>query len=302
MPQERNILAQRFRAASLYQVLQGVWKGFYYLVFARRAYRFAMRPLFEQPDIANLRMLCTGFPVLERCLPIRLDPLAAFGPRLLVLAAHPDDDTVGAGGAILQAVKAGARVRVVYVTDGGSGGASGYEGNRRVRLEEAAALARRYGYEFSCLDAPDGEFPVSLPLVQALAREMEGFGPTSVFLPWLLEAHPSHRQMNRLLLEVFRSRPFEAPVFAYSVWSTVPANVFLDISDTMDAKAEAVSQWKSQTSIFDYPNYVRGLNGFYSHLQSGRGYAEPFFNLPSGDYAALLARFYGGDAAGPPTP
>lgn len=38
--------------------------------------------------------------------------------RVLVLAPHPDDETLGAGGAIQRAVKAGARVKVVCVTKG----------------------------------------------------------------------------------------------------------------------------------------------------------------------------------------
>ena len=38
--------------------------------------------------------------------------------RVLVLAPHPDDETFGAGGAIAQAVKAGAQVKVVLLTNG----------------------------------------------------------------------------------------------------------------------------------------------------------------------------------------
>ena len=40
--------------------------------------------------------------------------------RLLVLAPHPDDETIGAGGLIQAAVKAGVPVRVAILTDGGS--------------------------------------------------------------------------------------------------------------------------------------------------------------------------------------
>ncbi|HWN81625.1 MAG TPA: PIG-L family deacetylase, partial [Candidatus Udaeobacter sp.] len=38
--------------------------------------------------------------------------------RILLLAPHPDDETLAVGGLLQQAVQAGARVRVVYVTDG----------------------------------------------------------------------------------------------------------------------------------------------------------------------------------------
>jgi GlcNAc-PI de-N-acetylase len=40
------------------------------------------------------------------------------GPRLLVIAPHPDDETVGAGGAIATARERGWNVTVVFVTSG----------------------------------------------------------------------------------------------------------------------------------------------------------------------------------------
>src|SRR5664279_305672 len=40
------------------------------------------------------------------------------GDRLLVVAAHPDDESLGAGGLIAAAVARGADVRVIVATDG----------------------------------------------------------------------------------------------------------------------------------------------------------------------------------------
>ncbi len=49
-----------------------------------------------------------------------ISELPAFqkGDRVLVLAPHPDDETIGCAGVILHALKAGARVKVVYLTNG----------------------------------------------------------------------------------------------------------------------------------------------------------------------------------------
>ncbi len=56
-------------------------------------------------------------------------PLKTFSPiqktaRVLVLSPHLDDETLGAGGAIAQAVKSGARVRIVFCTNGDGSGAT----------------------------------------------------------------------------------------------------------------------------------------------------------------------------------
>ena len=38
--------------------------------------------------------------------------------RILILAPHPDDESLAAGGLIQRAVKVGAKVRVLFATDG----------------------------------------------------------------------------------------------------------------------------------------------------------------------------------------
>jgi LmbE family N-acetylglucosaminyl deacetylase len=47
----------------------------------------------------------------------RIEPINK-NDRLLILAPHPDDETIGCAGVIQQALKAGAEVRVVYLTNG----------------------------------------------------------------------------------------------------------------------------------------------------------------------------------------
>ena len=88
MPNTRSVLNQRFKAASFYKLAQGLWKSLYYLAFARRAYRFAIRPFVELENLDALRLLCTGYPIFEKCLPIRLQVESSFGGKLLILAAH----------------------------------------------------------------------------------------------------------------------------------------------------------------------------------------------------------------------
>lgn len=92
--------------------------------------------------------------------------------RLLVVAPHPDDETLGTGGLMQRVREAGGRVHVVYLTDGDgypegvrvedhveSPTAADYRGyGRRRRAEARAALNTlklgRYSYTF--LGFPDG--------------------------------------------------------------------------------------------------------------------------------------------------
>jgi LmbE family N-acetylglucosaminyl deacetylase len=51
----------------------------------------------------------------------RTQPLAAAGEHLVVVVAHPDDETFGCGSLIAQSAQAGARVTVLCATRGGAG-------------------------------------------------------------------------------------------------------------------------------------------------------------------------------------
>ena len=92
----------------------------------------------------------------------RLPAVRAVAGRLVVLAAHPDDETLGAGGLIAAAARAGATVTVLIATDG----AASHPDSPTYRPDELAALRRREvtaavahlapRADLRLLDLPDG--------------------------------------------------------------------------------------------------------------------------------------------------
>src|SRR5581483_3324065 len=88
--------------------------------------------------------------------------------RVLVLAPHMDDETIGCGGALAQHVRAGANVHVVFLTDGrhGSGKLGALTGEARreaemqlvaTRKEEALRALATLGVQgWTFLDVEDG--------------------------------------------------------------------------------------------------------------------------------------------------
>ena len=72
----------------------------------------------------------------------RAEPQLSSGPdgrRLLVFAPHPDDEIIGCGGVLLNAVKIGCEIQVVYVTDGISPKLHGTERLQRISRRYAEA-------------------------------------------------------------------------------------------------------------------------------------------------------------------
>jgi LmbE family N-acetylglucosaminyl deacetylase len=121
---------------------------------------------------------------------------------VLAVFAHPDDETLCAGGTLAKYASAGADVRVVSLTRGGAGqirdaGAATRATLPAVRERELHAAGKHLGLtETRCLDYPDGELArVDRQILVELATGMLGeFDPDVVitFGPDGFSGHPDH--------------------------------------------------------------------------------------------------------------
>lgn len=141
-------------------------------------------------------------------------------PRsVLVVAPHPDDETIGAFGLIRAARAAGARVRVLVVSDGaGSHRRSVRWPRRRLvaeRRRETRRAMRRLGVhagEIVFLGLPDGALAdraASVLLPRHLTR-----GVRLLVGPSVGDAHPDHVAVARAI----RASRVSARRLAYHVW------------------------------------------------------------------------------------
>jgi LmbE family N-acetylglucosaminyl deacetylase len=132
---------------------------------------------------------------------------------LLAVFAHPDDESLLAGGTIAACAAAGHRVAIVSMTRGERGPGPGPLGE--VREAELQAAARAIGAsDAECLEYPDGELAGvdEDEAAQTLARLLERERPEAVisFSEEGLYWHPDHLAVSRLLaaaLELVESGP-----------------------------------------------------------------------------------------------
>lgn len=139
--------------------------------------------------------------------------------RLLLLAPHPDDETLAAGGLLHLAARCGAAVRVLYVTRGENNPWAQRVGERRLRVgpgdrirwgekrwAEALSALARLGLPDStahCLELPDQGlsdllFRGDVTPVDALGEEFARWRPTVVVTPAIWDAHPDHSALGLL--------------------------------------------------------------------------------------------------------
>lgn len=163
----------------------------------------------------------------------RLNQLPRLAPPLadacvLVVAAHPDDESLGAAGLMSDASARGARVRVLVATDGEhshpqSPTHSPTELAARRRTEVAgavAAVAQRARVDF--LGLPDGSLAEHRDaLAAAVAERLDGC--THVVSPWCGDRHPDHEACSDAVRAASHGRAdlqhWQYPIWAWH-WAT----------------------------------------------------------------------------------
>ncbi len=202
--------------------------------------------------------------------------------QALVLVAHADDETLGCGGTIRKLRSSGWKVEVVILSDGVVSAREGRQDNRA----HAAAACALLGIEPPrFLGFADQRFDEVAMADLANAVAALGLEPDLIFTHVETDLNGDHR----LTCEVAKiiGRPLARPVSilgceipSTTFWNGVPfpANYFVDISSTIDAKIEAFACYTHEIRSGSHPWSREGLRllAEYHGLQCGFRHAEAF--------------------------
>lgn len=225
----------------------------------------------------------------------------ADGRRILVLAAHQDDELIGAGGTLLLAADARAAFEVIYYTDGSSNVAGMDPGEvSRVREDEAHEVWRRLaGVVPVFWRYPNRAERLEDDAPARLAEAIERFRPDTIFVPNVLEQPLEHRRMSELLVRAHHLRPLgsDIEVWGYQITTRLPGTVAVDITPVWKRKRALNALWASQNAYLDYAHLAMGRDMANAYYLKGRKYprraaahAELFVAFPAGEYVELAER------------
>jgi len=129
----------------------------------------------------------------------------------LVVAPHPDDETIGCGGTIRRKTLAGCAVTVVIAADGGdtTRRAECIEACRRLGVPEASVIF--LGFPDGDLAGHRAELQVRLRSLLAELRPSEVFGPAAV------DNHADHRTLAEATRDAC-SASGQPALYEYPVW------------------------------------------------------------------------------------
>ena len=193
--------------------------------------------------------------------------------RILVLAPHPDDEILGAGGTIARAAAEEAEIFVAVLTKGYPPRYS-EEFDAQTRGQVLNAHAVLGVTETTMLSLPSaGVDMIPQHEVNAeLENLFQQFNPDVVYMPFIGDIHRDHQLFAHSTMVA--SRPFAptAPttIYAYETlsetnWNApyltpgfIP-NVFVDITDYLDVKLRAMTCVKTQLKKFPHERSLEAL-------------------------------------------
>lgn len=220
------------------------------------------------------------------------------GQRVLVIMAHPDDAEFICGGTIARLAAEGRDIFYVLVTSGDKGSHDPDMTPERlagIREEEQRHAAEVLGVqEVVFLGHHDGEVEVNLALRQELVQAIRRVQPDVLFTfdPWRpYEIHPDHRNVGLCALDAVASarmpmyypEQLTAEITHHRLkqvyfFSTDRPNHWVDVSDFMDKKLEALHRHTSQVGSPDIDEFVR-QRARLAGVEHGYTYAETFHHM-----------------------
>lgn len=222
--------------------------------------------------------------------------------RVLVVIAHPDDESIACAGTMALLADAGATVTLLAATDGEATIGSPHDPaetgrRRRAELERSAAIL---GAAVEAASLPDGHLHEHRgALADVLAAAIARLRPDAVFAPWLGDGHRDHRAVAWALADALERSPADLQVWGYETWAAVPHNRLVPIEDAIDRKRASVGVHETASLAFDLASGI-GLSRWRAmHGLLGEGHGEAFLATDRPGYLDLARQLAGFDDARP---
>lgn len=207
---------------------------------------------------------------------------------VMVVAAHPDDETLGAGGLIAEAARRRLPVRIVVVTDGAASGEPGIAGRRSAELHRAVRVLAPSAH-IEQLGLPDGRTDRHRDEIRAALHERVAAlaADTLLVAPWTGDGHRDHRVVGETVAEVAGGRA----VLGYPIWMWHWADPLMDDVPWHDLVALSVEPGSKARALDEFTSQMDGeqpmlSRGFLAHFTADTEY---FVAAPAPDAGSASA-------------
>ncbi len=212
--------------------------------------------------------------------------------RILVVAPHPDDETLGCGGTLLRLAQEGAQIAWLIVTSMSATAGFAVE-EVEARENEISKVSALYGFsDVFNLRLPTRQLDQSpmADLIGRFATVFKSFEPTQVFLPYRMDVHTDHRTVfdagaacakwfrYQSVRRVLAYETLSESEFSLDPRSVFHPNYFVDISGFLERKLEIMAVYESEMGEFPFPRSAEAIRALASLRGTTAGFhaAEAF--------------------------
>ena len=220
--------------------------------------------------------------------------MIALFKKILVIAAHPDDEILGVGGTISKLTKQGKQVDVLIFTDGSS---TQYANNTLIledKFEEAKRANKVVGSRLlQREDFPDMRLDTVAHVDKniALSKIISKGDYDTVFVQNITDINKDHKELYESTIVACRPFPGQKVkhLLSYYVNSSTEwggllldtpfkPNVFIDISETIEDKLISMSHYKTELRTYPHPRSIEGIENTSKYFGNivGTNNAEAF--------------------------
>lgn len=217
--------------------------------------------------------------------------------NILVVAAHPDDEILGLGGTLKRYSEQGVTINAIILGEGmTSRGTSRtpemIESVKQLK-EDARIAAKTIGIQAVRLcDFPDNRFDQVdlLDIIKVVEEAIDYFKPDTIFTHHFSDLNIDHQKTHNAVLTA--TRPIKGSgvkkIIAYETPSSTEwnfgtqapfiPNLFVDITDTLKYKIEAMKAYKTEVKEYPHPRSLEALETIAKRWGTvvGVNYAEAF--------------------------
>ena len=212
--------------------------------------------------------------------------------KILVVAVHPDDETLGCGGTLLKHKANGDGIHLLICTTIDESNSNYNKREKEIdEIKQAYSFNSVHNIRLKTMQVD--EYPMS-ELIGKISKVIKEIEPNIIYLPFKGDVHSDHRKIfeasysctksfrypfiNRILMMEILSETEFAPSTKED--SFIP-NVFVDISEYIDKKIEIMRFFEGEIGEPPFPRSERNIRALATFRggQCNAEYAESFMLL-----------------------
>lgn len=219
--------------------------------------------------------------------------------KILIIAAHPDDEVLGCFGTVAKLIKQGYEAYTLILGEG----KTSRDETRIVKdkKDEIATLNQEIikanetiGIKKTFVESfPDNRFDSVdlLDIIKVISKVKNEIQPDIIFTHYQNDLNIDHQITYQAVITA--TRPMEEEcvkeIYSFEILSSTEWNypvsfspdIYYDISDTIDLKIKAMKEYKSELCKYPHPRSIKGikLNAKYQGMRVGRKYIEAFKSI-----------------------